>query len=155
MNVPRGLIVDTRADDAPKLAPFAPLIGRWDMEITDIRGDGRRSTVHGTWEFAWGLGGRAVLDVWSVPGREQGLTVRFWDPAIEALRSTWLAPASGLVQCFLGRYTSDEIVLELQDGSGTRWIFSGIGATEFRWRSERPDQTGPFVEQTMIGRRAG
>jgi hypothetical protein len=103
--------------------------------------------AQGEWHFAWVLEGRAVQDVWIVPPRaerpheidpyEYGTTLRFYDPRIDAWRSTWIGPVKGLVIPFIARQVSSEIVLEGHNPEGLpiRWIFSEITPHSFRWRS--------------------
>jgi DNA-binding winged helix-turn-helix (wHTH) protein len=93
------------------MRPFEKLIGNWVINVVDIGWDGTNKSTKGTWSFHWGLGGRAILDVWHVPGREQGLTVRFYDECIGAFRSTWIAPRGGKVMLFTGRFVNGGIVL--------------------------------------------
>jgi len=152
---------------ADRLAPFAPLIGSWDVDIVyhDAGGDRR---VLGEWHFGWALEGRAVMDVWIAPKRplrgadmpvsgEWGVTVRFYDPAIDAWRSTWLGPKSAVVLPFIGRLSGGEIVLEgsFEPGKIARWIFSEIAADTFRWRAVESTDAGKTfaLRQEMAARR--
>ena len=86
-----------------------------------------------------------------------GTTIRFYDPKIDAWRSTWLSPLKGLVQLFIGRKISDEIVLELQNPADfpQKWIFSEITPASFRWRSEETrdnSKTWLLTEEMQIRR---
>jgi hypothetical protein len=107
------------------------------------------------------------MDVWTAPRRslrgeaapyEYGATLRFFDPAIQAWRSTWIGPVRHLVRPFVARQIGDEIVLEgrFAPGSLTRWIFSDIAATSFHWRNmEASAENGPWILiQEMHARRA-
>ncbi|MGA2680201.1 MAG: hypothetical protein ABSF44_00190 [Candidatus Bathyarchaeia archaeon] len=73
-----------------------------------------------------------------------GTTIRFYDPKIDAWRSTWLSPLKGLVQTFIAKKVNDEIVLELQttESYPEKWIFSQITPQSFRWRSEETHDNG-------------
>jgi hypothetical protein len=86
-----------------------------------------------------------------------GTTVRFYDPKIDAWRSTWLSPLKGLVQLFIGHKVNDEIVLELQNGDiPEKWIFSEITPASFRWRAEETHDGGKtwlLTEEMHIRRR--
>jgi hypothetical protein len=93
-----------------------------------------------------GAGGRAVQDVWIAPSREVrgagdigewGTTLRFYDPDLGAWRSTWIGPEKRAVLPFVGRQVDDEIILEgtFEDDLLTRWIFSDITPSSFRWRA--------------------
>jgi hypothetical protein len=57
-----------RAELIDELGLFGPMIGSWDVVITNHRPDGEE-IVHGEWHFGWALDGRAVLDVWIAPNR--------------------------------------------------------------------------------------
>lgn len=160
-----------RPEVASELAPFAPLIGSWDVEIVFHDENGGRRTVSGEWHFGWGLDGRALLDVWIAPRRELrdgpmpvsgewGLTVRFYDPSIDALRSVWHGPKNHVVMPFVGRAIGEEIVLEgsFEPGVSTRWIFSDIGPDHFRWRnvdSRDSWKTEKLTQEMFATRRSG
>ena len=153
---------------ADRLMLFGQFVGAWDLAITNLPPGGPRTEVAGEVHFAWGLEGRAVVDVWIAPRRGSrggdgpgfyGTTVRFFDPRIDAWRSTWIAPASGAVLPFTGRQVGEEIVLEgsFAEGTLTRWIFSGITPERFRWRAAQSADGGATwtTVQEMAARRAG
>lgn len=154
---------------AARLAPFAPLIGSWDVDIVYHSPAGDRR-VTGEWHFDWALEGRAIVDVWIAPARplrhgpmpvsgEWGMTVRFYDPAIDAWRSTWHGPKNGVLMPFIGRLVNGEIVLEgsFEPGVASRWIFSAITADTFHWRAvtSRDGWKTETLEQEMSARRQG
>jgi hypothetical protein len=156
-----------RPECTDQLAAFAPLIGSWDLRVTNYREDGTSATVDGEWHFGWALDGRAVADVWIVPSRrsrppkgdgEWGVTIRFFDPSIDAWRSTWHGPAHGSVLPFTARRIGDELVLEARfsEDVTTRWIFSEISSDSFRWRAEETPDAGPsFLKQEFAATRSG
>ena len=84
----------------------------------------------------WIAPSRAEIERGEPPG-EWGTTLRFYDPAIDAWRSTWIGPRKHVVMPFVARQVGDEIVLEgsFKEGSLTRWIFSDITPTTFQWRA--------------------
>jgi hypothetical protein len=100
--------------------------------------------------------------VWINPARadragadgEWGLSLRFFDEALGAWRSTWHGPKKGWVIPFTARpdTAADNpggIVLEgTRDDVALRWIFSEIGAESFQWRAEEigPDRVA-YVRQ--------
>ena len=156
------------AGPAPELADrlqlFGQFVGSWDLTVTDRGGDGVPTVSEGEWHFGWALAGRAVADVWICPRRtpnggspgEHGLSLRFYDPAIDAWRSTWMGPGRGVVRTFLARPTAEGIVLEGRfDGVGTRWSFSDITDASFLWRNEQVVDVGRgwHVVQTFDARR--
>ena len=70
------------------------------------------------------------MDVWITPRRslrgqadpyEYGASLRFFDPTIQAWRSTWIGPVRHLVRPFIAQQVGDEIFLEgsFEPGSET------------------------------------
>jgi hypothetical protein len=113
------------------------------------------------------LGGRAVQDIWIVPGRGQagegrpplafhGSTIRFYDPAIDAWRSTWVEPVNGRVRRFIGWPTHGDIVLISDEGDPQlRWTFTDITPSSFRWHAESSRDGGhtwEFDEEMLASR---
>ena len=137
---------------ASKLQLFGQFVGSWDVEITNHKPDGSREVVQGEWHFGWVLEGRAIQDVWIAPKRslretsrgvtgDYGATLRFYDPKIDAWRSTWIGPAKGYVLPFIARQVGAEIVLEgnFESGKSRKWIFSDITNESFKWRAIESD----------------
>jgi hypothetical protein len=131
---------------ADKLMLFGQFVGAWDVDLTWHRADGSHDKSRGEWHFGWALNGRAVQDVWIMPGRSQrkpgeagewGTTIRFYDPSIDAWRVAWAGPGRGSLFTFTARPVGEEIVLEGEtaDGEQMRWIFSEITRDSFHWRS--------------------
>jgi hypothetical protein len=154
-------------DLAEHLMVFGQFVGAWDVEVTNIAADGTKKELKGEWHFGWVLEGRAIMDVWTAPRRslrgsadpyEYGATLRFFDPTIQAWRSTWIGPVRHLVLPFIGRRVEDEIILEGSFAPGwlTRWIFSLVTVTSFRWRSMESCDDGVTwtTVQEMAARRA-
>ena len=92
--------------DAEHLHLYGQFVGSWDVTWAGIGADGRPVTARGELHVGWVLGGRALQDIWIVPGRgvrgEQqsplafhGTAIRFYDPAIDAWRCTWIDPLDG------------------------------------------------------------
>jgi hypothetical protein len=133
-----------RPDLADRLALFAPLIGSWHLTVHDDQ-PGRTAE----WHFSWALAGRAVADVWKRHGAdgECGLSLRFYDPEIDAWRSTWHGPKTGWVIPFIARATADDGIALTGSGGDIsfRWIFSDITADSFRWRAEETTRGGPTI----------
>ena len=147
-----------------KLALFGQFVGDWDIvENRHLQDDGTWSKERGRLHWRWILEGRALQDVWSSideeTGREVpwGTTVRFYDPKIDAWRSTWISPRQGAVKTFIGRNVGGEIVLERKSEEGylVKWIFSDIARDSFRWRAEesRDGKTWNLREEMKIRRR--
>lgn len=147
-----------------KLALFGQFVGDWDiLENRYLQDDGTWSKERGRIHWRWILEGRAVQDVWTSVNEETGkeipwgTTVRFYDPRIDAWRSTWISPRQGVVQAFIGRKVGEEIVLERKNDEGclAKWIFSEISGDSFRWRAEenRDGKTWTLREEMKIRRR--
>jgi hypothetical protein len=127
---------------------FGRFVGEWDISWCGTDDDGEVVYGHGRLAFGWILGGRAVQDVWHVKpepdaqGRRpsagfHGTTVRFYDPALGAWRSTWIEPFHGRVRRFIGRVAGDEIVLlSDEDDPQLRWRFADIEPDTFIWVGE-------------------
>jgi hypothetical protein len=153
-----------RPELADRLAVFAPLVGSWDLRVTDVAPDGAETERDGEWHFGWALDGRALADVWISPSRaaraagapdgEWGLSLRFWDEALGRYRSTWHGPARGWVIPFTATPSPDGLVLAGErDGTGVRWVFSEVTAEAFRWRAEEDDGAGYRVRQRFVAAR--
>ena len=107
--------------------------------VRDRRRTATRASMTGELHFGSVLGGRAVQDIWIVPGRGEpgegqpplgfhGSTIRFYDAAIGAWRSTWIEPVNGRVRRFIGRPAGDEIILMSdEEDPQLRWRFTDIG----------------------------
>jgi hypothetical protein len=134
-----------------KLMLFGQFVGDWDIvDAQYVQTDGTWVKMKGEVHFGWILGGTAIQDVW-IGCREDskrrimfGTTIRFYDPKIDAWRSTWLSPLKGLVQTFIGRSIKGEIVLEHKttESYPEKWIFSQITPQSFRWHSEETHDEG-------------
>ena len=134
--------------DAGQLELFGQFIGSWDIAWTGLAADGSTATARGELHFGWVLGGRAVQDTWIVPGRGEpgagepplafhGTTIRFYDAALGAWRSTWIDPVNGRVRRFIGRPVDGDIVLiSNEDDPQLRWRFTDIEPASFVWRGE-------------------
>lgn len=151
---------------------YGSLSGDWDVDVTDYLPDGTRRQGTGEWHFGWVLQGRALQDVWIAPRRGErpppgetpdrwnryGVSIRFYDPAIDAWRVTWVNPVQNYVATLVGRASGRDIV---QEGSGDegvplRWTFSEITPDGFRWRGEMSVDGGRTwrIVQEMSARRA-
>jgi hypothetical protein len=64
------------ADRAQKMGLYGWLIGRWEMDAVIHDDDGRKHTGRGQIHFGWVLEGRAIQDVWILPGFFYGTTLR-------------------------------------------------------------------------------
>jgi hypothetical protein len=134
--------------NADRLHLYGQFVGSWDITWAGLRPDGRPVTARGELHVGWVLGGRAVQDIWIVPGRgargEQqsplafhGTAIRFYDPAIDAWRCTWIDPLMGRVRRFIGRDVDGDVVMVCgEDEPQLRWSFTDITKDAFNWRGE-------------------
>ena len=146
---------------------FGRFVGSWDIEWSRPGDDRAPAGVVGELHFGWVLGGRAIQDVWIVPGRDQpgagqppyafeGSTIRFYDSALGAWRSTWVEPVNGRVRKFIGRESDDEIHLVSTDELPfLRWRFTEITADRFVRLGEFSDDEARnwHLEERMVARR--
>lgn len=152
-------------DNASELALFGQFEGSWDLDVSWFKNGELMREERGEWHFGWILDGRAMQDVWIVPTRaeqragaplyEYGTSVRFFDPAINAWRSTWIGPVQGSVRPFLAQRRGDEIVLSGQqlDGQDIEWVFANIQANSFSWRFLKRSVDGWELVQAFQCRR--
>ena len=134
--------------DAERLQLYGQFVGSWDVTWAGIGADGRAVTARGELHVGWVLGGRAVQDVWIVPGRGvpggeesplgfHGTAIRFYDPAISAWRCTWIDPLRSRVRRFVGcERNGDIVMLCTEDEPQLRWRFTDITMDAFTWRGE-------------------
>ncbi len=148
---------------AEHLELFGQFVGSWDIDWTGLDAEGKARTAAGELHVGWVLGGRAVQDVWVVPGRGEpeeggpplafhGSTVRFYDASIGAWRSTWIDPVNNRVRRFVGRpVDGDVLLLSDEEEPRLRWRFSDITAVSFTWRGEisRDRGTSWIVDEEM------
>jgi hypothetical protein len=68
---------------------------------------------------------------------------RFYDPAIDAWRSTWIEPVNRRVRRFIGRLSGGDIVLlSEEEDPQLRWRFTDITEDSFTWRAETSHDGG-------------
>lgn len=153
---------------AEELSSFGRFVGSWSLSWSRPEDDAAPTEVPGELHFGWVLGGRAVQDVWIVPGTETGKagqgryafwgsTIRFFDPRLGAWRSTWVEPVTGRVRTFIGRSVGDEMHLVSTDGEPfLRWRFTEVDNDRFVWLGEYSSdeaRTWHLEEQMVATRR--
>jgi hypothetical protein len=133
------------ADRADKMRLYAFLIGRWEMDSVIHSADGNKQPgPKGEIHAGWVLEGRALQDVWILPGVFYGSTLRVYDPGLDAWHILWSDPVRQVYTRQIGRAKSKDIVQDGTDAAGTplRWSFSDITANSFHWLGERSEDGG-------------
>lgn len=132
------------ADRADKLKLYGWLIGPWTMDATVYRDDGTRHQGAGEIHFGWALEGRAIQDVWILPGVFYGTTLRIYDPGIDAWHILWSDPVRQVYTRQIGRAQGADIVQHGKNDAGeaVRWSFTQITPGSFRWTGERSRDDG-------------
>ncbi len=132
------------ADRADKMKLYGWLIGRWTMDATLHLDDGSRHDGAGEIYFGWALQGRAIQDVWILPGVFYGTTLRVYDPTLEAWHILWSDPMRQVYTRQIGRAQGNDIVQLGKNDAGetVRWSFSAITPNSFRWTGERSRDEG-------------
>jgi hypothetical protein len=132
------------ADRAEKMQLYGWLIGRWTMDATVYLDDGNRHQGNGEIYFGWALAGRAIQDVWILPGVFYGTTLRVYDPNIDAWHILWSDPVRQFYTRQIGRAQGADIVQigKNDAGDAVRWSFRDIKPDSFRWLGERSRDDG-------------
>lgn len=140
-------------DRADGLGLYGWLIGDWTMDAVIDRDDSTRYEGHGEIHFGWVLEGRAMQDVWILPGIFYGTTLRIYDPRIDAWHIIWSDPLRQFYSRQIGRARGRDIVQDGKDdaGASVRWSFVDITPNSFRWIGERsPDGGRTWQHQTVF-----
>jgi len=132
------------ADRASNLELYGWLIGDWVMDATVHRDDGTTFKGSGEIHFGWVLQGRAIQDVWILPGIFYGTTLRIYDPGLGAWHILWNDPLRQFYARQLGRAQGKDIVQIGKNDAGAmlRWSFTEITSDSFRWLGERSNDDG-------------
>jgi len=132
------------SDRADKLGLYGWLIGDWQMDCTVHADDGTAHEGQGEIHFGWVLEGRAIQDVWILPGVFYGTTLRVYDPALDAWHILWNDPLRQYYTRQIGRVQGRDIVQLGKNDAGDeiRWSFTDITPNSFRWRGERSQNAG-------------
>jgi hypothetical protein len=143
-------------DRADKLALYGQFIGDWTFDATVNKDDGTQHRGQGEIHFAWVLDGRAIQDVWILPGIFYGSTLRVYDPGIDGWHILWSDPLKQLYTRQIGRAQGRDIVqLGNADDAHIRWSFTEVTSDSFRWRGERSADGGAawFLQADFRARR--
>lgn len=145
MNAARSSFLDAlhakgpAPDRTDKLALYGWLVGSWSFDATLFDDNGAHPAGEGHIHFDWVLAGRAIQDVWVLPGVFHGTTLRIFDPSLDAWHILWNDPVKQYYTRQIGRAQGDDIVQEgtADNGDAIRWSFCEIAPDSFRWRGER------------------
>jgi hypothetical protein len=135
---------------------YAWLIGRWEMDGI-IHSVAAKQAVRGEIHAGWVLEGRALQDVWILPGVFYGTTLRIYDPGLDAWHILWSDPLRQYYTRQIGRARGKDILQEgtNNDGVATRWRFVDIRDDSFHWLGERSTGTDTWqLEAEFFVRRA-
>jgi hypothetical protein len=133
------------ADRAEKMQLYGQFVGRWEFDtIIHDEAGGKKSGPRGEIHFGWVLEGRAIQDVWILPGVFYGSTLRVYDPNIDAWRIFWNDPLRQYYGRQIGRAQTGSIVQEgkSENGESIRWSFTEITPSSFRWIGELSPDNG-------------
>jgi catechol 2,3-dioxygenase-like lactoylglutathione lyase family enzyme len=141
-------------DRAEKMALYGWLVGDWTMNATVFGDDGSAHAAQGTIHFGWVLEGRAIQDVWILPGFFHGTTLRIYDPDLDAWHILWSDPLKQYFTRQIGRAKGKDIVQEGRNDAGepTRWSFTEITAESFCWIGERSLDDGATWQRQALFR---
>jgi hypothetical protein len=142
-------------DRSGKMGLYGWLIGRWEFDAIVTLDDGAQHKGKGEIHFGWVLEGRAIQDVWILPGVFYGTTLRVYDPGLDAWHILWSDPLRQFYRRQIGRARGKDIVQDGKDDEGNlvRWSFSEITPDSFRWLGER-SRDGGTTWQTQADFRA-
>lgn len=126
------------AERADALALYGWLVGEWQFDATVHLPNANIHRGEGSIAAGWVLGGRAIQDVWVLPGIFHGTTLRVFDPSRDAWHILWSDPLHQYYGRQLGRAAGRDIVQLGHNDAGlaTRWSFCDITAGSFTWRGE-------------------
>ena len=125
-------------DRSGAMSLYAFLTGDWAFDATVNRDDGSVHRGQGEIHAVWALDGRAIQDVWILPGIFYGTTLRVFDPALDAWHILWNDPLKQYYTRQLGRARGADIVQEGETDKGmpVRWSFVERTPDSFRWLGE-------------------
>ncbi|MER6501813.1 hypothetical protein ABT218_21075 [Streptomyces sp. NPDC001455] len=137
-------------DHAEAMMLYGRLVGTWNISNRYRYPDGQWRTAAGEWRFGWALGGRVVQDVLFCPefhGRYPGTTIRMYDITTGLWQITWISPKLPSYFSQIGRPDgAGGMIQEGTDSEGgrSRWTFTDVTATSFRWQGFSAAPDGEF-----------
>lgn len=129
---------------------YAPLLGSWEVMITDLMGDIKENKKIGEWHFSRILEGRAIQDILIAPARENrsgikslagnryGTILRTFDFKTLQWTMNWFNPVSGVHSVLTARTEPGKIIQESTETGGMvmRWVFDNMKEDTFHWYGE-------------------
>ncbi len=145
------------ADRAEPMGLYGWLIGSWRFDATVYPDSTPPHQGVGEIHFGWVLAGRAVQDVWILPGVFHGTTLRVYDPGLDAWHILWSDPVRQYYTRQIGRARGRDIVQEGTNDAGhrLRWSFTEITGDAFRWLGERDEDGTWHVQADFRAKRNG
>jgi len=141
--------------DGNMLYGFLP--GSWEADAVIHRPGGEHVKARGEIHAGWVLEGRAIQDVWILPGSFHGTTLRLYDPSIDAWHIHWHDPLKHYYPRMIGRPSGPDIVQEGRSESGEifRWRFTQIQPDSFHWIADvsADDRTNWKMQLEFFARR--
>lgn len=143
-----NLFATTRHSSIPESKDiFGKFIGKWSLDLTIINTNGTKLSYTGEWHFHRILQGRAIQDIWMVPGltgqnhsefHEYGTTIRTFNTNTNTWKAVWFGPIQNQLFVFDVEDKIDQIVLTQVNNPiwDMKWIFFDISSTTFKWKSE-------------------
>ena len=148
MNIDSKLFSKSRHSSIPENKDtFGKFIGNWSLELTITNLDGSKLKYVGEWHFHRILQGRAIQDIWIIPGlatheygdfHEYGTTVRTFDTKTGKWRAVWVGPIQNQLYVFDVEDKIDQISLTATNITlmEMKWSFFDIAPNSFKWKSE-------------------
>lgn len=146
------LAAEPYPDLAEKLMLYGRLVGNWRMQARLQPEPGVFVEAEGDITFGWVLGGRAIQDVWNLPGWFYGTTLRIYDPGQDAWHILWNEPVRQYYTHMIGRPDAEGIVQlgKNKENRDIRWRFSDVTPNSFRWTGEVLRDDGEWYLQSDI-----
>ena len=151
-----ALLADGPAGQLGEAPLYGFLAGSWDAQVRIHRPGEEVRLARGEIHAGWVLAGRALQDVWILPGVFHGTTLRLHDPGLDAWRIHWLDPVLQSYPRMIGRAEGADVVQlgENADGAQMRWSFHDIRPDSFHWRAEiSPDGEAWRLQVEFLARR--
>ena len=121
---------------------FSP--ASWETEAIIHLPDGGRLEKRGEIHAGWVLEGRAIQDVWALPGDFYGTTLRIYDPKLDAWHIHWHDTLKQYFPRQIARAEGSDIVQIGRTDAGEllRWRFTGIKPDTFHWIADISSNEG-------------